>query len=130
MQQMLQNLQFQYGIYNSDIEPEHDSDYPCSCPIHQCQRAKWTRYGVQDMWSKAVMYPGKVPCSPSTKLPTILTFQFIGEKAYNDNKYTYGGSMGLFNRNPYQFRVVSPYAYNQWTWDGPPRPKPLCHATV
>ena len=61
MQQMLQNLQFQYGIYNSDIEPEHDTEYPCSCAIHQYQYAKYRRYRVQDMWSQAVLYPGKQP---------------------------------------------------------------------
>jgi hypothetical protein len=59
MQQMLQNLQFQYRIYNPEIEPEHDTDYPCSCPIHQYQYTKWNRLRVQEMWSKAVMYPGK-----------------------------------------------------------------------
>lgn len=61
MQQMLLNLQYQYGIYNSDIEPEHETDYYCSCPIHQYQWRKWRRYGVQESWSRAVMYPGKSP---------------------------------------------------------------------
>lgn len=60
MQQWLQNLQFQYGIYNSEIEPEHDSDYYCNCPIHNYKRAKYQRLGVQNMWSKAVMYPGEL----------------------------------------------------------------------
>ncbi|ETN39844.1 uncharacterized protein HMPREF1541_06070 [Cyphellophora europaea CBS 101466] len=110
MQQMLQNLQFQYGIYNSDIEPEHDSDYPCSCPIHQYQRIKWRRYGVQDMWSHAVMYPG--------------------EKAYNDGTYSYGGGMRLSSRNPYSYRVASPYGYNQFGWGGPARPIPSWHEKV
>ena len=58
MQQVLQNLQYRYGIYNSDIEPEHETDYPCGCPICSYQRRKWQRYGVQDLWSKAVKYPG------------------------------------------------------------------------
>lgn len=58
MQQLLQNLQFSYGIYNSDIEPEHDTDYYCSCPIHQYRARKMNRYNVQAMWSNAVMYPG------------------------------------------------------------------------
>lgn len=61
MQQMLQNLQFEYGIYNSDIEPEHETEYPCSCSIHRYQARKWRRYGVQDQWSRAVMYPGTSP---------------------------------------------------------------------
>lgn len=59
MQQMLQSLQFKYNIYNSDIEPEHDTDYPCRCDIHRYQAMKWNRYGVQETWAKAVMYPGQ-----------------------------------------------------------------------
>lgn len=59
MQQRLQNLQFQYNIYNTEIEPEHESDYYCSCPIHQYKQMKWNRRGVQEMWAKAVMYPGQ-----------------------------------------------------------------------
>jgi len=59
MQNALQNLQLQYNIYNSEIEPEHESDYYCNCPIHNYQRMKWSRYGVQNMWSNAVMYPGQ-----------------------------------------------------------------------
>lgn len=106
MQQMLQNLQYEYGIYNSDIEPEHDTDYPCNCSIHQYQRRKWNRYGVQEMWSKAVMYPG--------------------EKAYNDNNF--GPNSGLFNTNPYKWKTVSPYGYNQVTWGAPPKPKASWHA--
>ncbi|KAK3113644.1 hypothetical protein LTR53_008857 [Teratosphaeriaceae sp. CCFEE 6253] len=103
MQQALQNLQYSYGIYNSDIEPEHETDYPCSCAIHQYQWRKWNRYNVQDMWSKAVMYPG--------------------EKAYTDNQ------RGSFNlSNPYRLRVVSPYGYNQLTWGAPSRPIPSYHA--
>lgn len=64
MQNLLQNLQLQYGIYNSEVEPEHDTDYYCGCPIHNYQRMKWGRYKVQDMWSRAVMYPGQqiLPC--------------------------------------------------------------------
>jgi hypothetical protein len=58
MQNLLQNLQMQYGIYNSEIDPEHEADYYCNCPIHNYKRLKYNRYGVQDMWSRAVMYPG------------------------------------------------------------------------
>ena len=72
MQQMLQNLQYQYGIYNGDIEPEHDTDYPCSCPIHIYKRQKWSRYGVQEMWSKAVMYPGKLSTNDLVPHPTLI----------------------------------------------------------
>ncbi len=59
MQQALQTLQYRYGIYNSEIEPEHESDYYCTCAIHMYKMMKYRRYGVQEMWSKAVMYPGK-----------------------------------------------------------------------
>lgn len=57
MQNMLQNVQMKYHIYNTDIEPEHEMDW-CNCPIHRYKWAKWNRLPVQDMWSKAVMYPG------------------------------------------------------------------------
>ncbi len=59
MQNLLQTVQFQYRIYNSDIEPEHDTDYYCNCGIHQYKAMKMRRVGVQEMWSKAVMYPGE-----------------------------------------------------------------------
>lgn len=65
MQNALQNLQLQYNIYNSEIEPEHETDYYCNCPIHNYQRMKWSRYGVQDKWSNAVMYPGQYTFSTS-----------------------------------------------------------------
>ena len=103
MQNALQTLQLQYNIYNSEIEPEHETDYYCGCPIHQYQRMKWSRYGVQDMWSKAVLYPG--------------------EKAYNDNTVT----PALFSKNPYRFRVMSPYGWYQSAWVMQ-RPQPHYHA--
>ncbi|KAK5032520.1 hypothetical protein LTS07_003928 [Exophiala sideris] len=103
MQNALQNLQLQYHIYNTEIEPEHEADYYCNCPIHNYQRMKWNRYGVQEMWSKAVMYPG--------------------EKSYNDNKQ----NIGLLSRNPYRLRVVSPYGFYQSAW-GVSRPQPGYHA--
>ncbi|KIW90056.1 uncharacterized protein Z519_09487 [Cladophialophora bantiana CBS 173.52] len=104
MQNALLNVQLQYGIYNSEIEPEHETEYYCSCPIHNYQRMKWSRYGVQEMWSKAVMYPG--------------------ERAYND----YYQNAGIFNRNPYRFRVVSPYGYYAQSNWGVSRPQPKYHA--
>lgn len=61
MQNRLQMLQMQNQIYNSDIEPEHETDYYCNCPIHQYKMRKINRLGVQNMWSKAVMYPGQLP---------------------------------------------------------------------
>lgn len=59
MQNLLQSLQLQYGIYNSEIEPEHETDYYCNCPIHHYKTLKYNRSSVQDMWSRAVMYPGQ-----------------------------------------------------------------------
>ncbi|KKK19067.1 hypothetical protein ARAM_006080 [Aspergillus rambellii] len=59
MQNMLQDVQLKSGIYNSDIEPEHDSDFPCNCIIHRYRNRKLNRLGVQEMWSRAVMYPGQ-----------------------------------------------------------------------
>jgi hypothetical protein len=59
MQNMLQSVQLANRIYNSDIEPEHDTDFYCNCAIHQYKRRKINRLGVQDLWSKAVMYPGQ-----------------------------------------------------------------------
>lgn len=59
MQNHLQNVQLSHRIYNSDIEPEHDTDYYCSCDIHNYMRRKINRLGVQEMWSRAVMYPGQ-----------------------------------------------------------------------
>ena len=96
MQNALQNLQFQYRIYNSEIEPEHDTDYYCSCPIHRYQAMKRNRGNVMRLWSDAVKYPG--------------------EKSYNDFNAQTGGPLfsntggSLFsNSNPYSFRVTSPY---------------------
>ncbi|OQN97866.1 hypothetical protein B0A48_16177 [Cryoendolithus antarcticus] len=103
MQNLLQTLQYQYGIYNSEIEPEHETDYPCNCPIHKYYWRKWSRYGVQEIWSKAVMYPG--------------------EKAYNDNK-----QQTVFTRNPYIWNVISPYGWRQISWGAPLKPVPGAHA--
>lgn len=108
MQQTLQSLQYKYGIYNSEIEPEHDTERYCACPIHQYQQMKRARYRVQNKWSKAVMYPG--------------------EKAYTDGWATGGGT--IFSSNPYASRVVSPFGYSsgrQWTY-GQQRPVPSYHA--
>ncbi|KAJ6021329.1 hypothetical protein N7540_006833 [Penicillium herquei] len=79
MQNHLQKLQLDMGIYNPDIEPEHDSDWICSCPIHIYKQRKMNRLAVQNEWSKAVMYPG--------------------EKSYHDC-YQYSP---MFTSNPYQF---------------------------
>ncbi|OCK73109.1 hypothetical protein K432DRAFT_438401 [Lepidopterella palustris CBS 459.81] len=103
MQNMLQSVQLAYHIYNSDIEPEHDSDLFCNCAIHQYKRRKINRLGVQAMWSKAVMYPG--------------------EKAYHDCYQT-----TFFTSNPYRFRVVSPYGNNVSAYYGMRTPNPRYYA--
>jgi hypothetical protein len=59
MQNELQRLQLQYRIYNSEIEPEHDTDFYCGCAIHNYKTRKMMRLHIQNEWSKAVMYPGQ-----------------------------------------------------------------------
>lgn len=105
MQNALQSLQFDYRIYNSEIEPEHDTDYYCNCPIHRYQQMKRHRGNVLRTWSEAVKYPG--------------------EKSYNDLSTSQGS---LFSNNPYSMRVVSPYGYNYTAWVGQRRPQPDYHA--
>jgi hypothetical protein len=102
MQQALQDLQYEYRIYNSDIEPEHETEYYCNCSLHQYQRLKWRRLPVQERWNRAVMYPG--------------------EKSYHDNPSGgpfQGGNTGLlFNGNPYQTRIsMTPFG-NRWLSGG------------
>jgi hypothetical protein len=106
MQNLLQSIQLAFRIYNSEIEPEHDTDYYCNCAIHQYKRRKINRLDVQAMWSKAVMYPG--------------------EKAYHDC-YQATFFLDFSNSNPYRFRVVSPYGYNTSKWRVQ-RPRPRSHA--
>ncbi|KAK5997664.1 hypothetical protein PT974_00019 [Cladobotryum mycophilum] len=85
MQGRLQELQYQYNIFNSDLEPEHEVEGQCYCDVHRYAQQKYNRLDVQEMWARAVMYPG--------------------EKFYNDNPY----STALFSGNPYRIHVVSPY---------------------
>ncbi|UZJ56243.1 hypothetical protein CBS101457_005563 [Exobasidium rhododendri] len=105
MQNLLQSVQLAFGIYNTDIEPEHETDYYCGCGICNYQRKKWNRLGVQDKWSRAVIYPG--------------------EKSYNDDF-----RMTMFvSGNPYYNGVISPYGRNngtsRWFQQGP---QPRFHA--
>nr|XP_001397449.2 hypothetical protein ANI_1_1454144 [Aspergillus niger CBS 513.88] len=85
MQNMLLDIQIKCQIYNTDIEPEHESSeyMACTCEVHQYRRRKAGRVDVQEMWSKAVMYPG--------------------EKAYHDCYQT-----SVFSNNPY-IRIPSAY---------------------
>lgn len=36
MQNMLQTVQYQYGIYNAEIEPEHETEYVSITALHRC----------------------------------------------------------------------------------------------
>ncbi|KAJ7037353.1 hypothetical protein C8F04DRAFT_1035602 [Mycena alexandri] len=107
MQNLLQAAQYEFGIYNSDVEPEHETERSCSCQACQYRWAKVGRMKTHDIWSNAVRYPG--------------------ESNYND---LYGGNdtsiFGLTMRNPYQKSVVSPYGP---AWSRPTgyysRPKPI-----
>lgn len=105
MQNLLQNLQYQYEIYNSDLEPEHDIDGMCNCPVHQYKTIKFQRLPVQNKWSKAVMYPGRSSCARILPSSDVLTL-WLGEKAYSN---CYMTSMNVFTNNPYRFNIASPY---------------------
>ncbi|KAJ7750351.1 hypothetical protein B0H16DRAFT_1550400 [Mycena metata] len=91
MQNLLQAAQYACGIYNSDIEPEHEAEM-CYCQACNYRRAKQRRLWTHDRWSTAVRYPG--------------------EKNYND---LYGGNKNdsvygpPWTTNPYQLEVISPY---------------------
>jgi hypothetical protein len=106
MQSLLQSVQMRYRIYNPEIEPEHESDYYCNCDIHQYKRRKWQRLSVQQMWSKAVMYPG--------------------ESSYHDCY-----QQSFFSSNPYTYNIISPYGYRMgntfWTIQ---QPQPGYHARM
>ncbi|KAG9245019.1 hypothetical protein BJ878DRAFT_40390 [Calycina marina] len=106
MQQSLQRLQYSYKIYNGEIEPEHDTDYWCNCAIHNYQRRRQARLGIQRQWCDAVMYPG--------------------EKFYHNNFQT----QLLGTSNPYRWGVVSPYGnYGaQSNWGMLPQVSPKWHS--
>lgn len=103
MQDLLQRVQQAYHIFNPEIEPEHETEYYCNCPIHQYMGRKMGRLTVQNLWSKAVMYPG--------------------EKAY-DNCF----QMHLVSNSPYASKVISPYGLNGASLYGLQRPDPHYHA--
>lgn len=103
MQNMLQSVQVSLQIYNPEIEPEKECGYPCNCPIHKYLQRKWDRLPVQELWAKAVMYPG--------------------EKYYHDCT-----QIRLFNNNPYIGAVVSPYGFSGSSYYGMQRPDPNYHA--
>ena len=76
MQNYLQTLQYNLGIYNDDIEPEHETEYNwCTCSVHQYQRRKYERLPVQNLWSKAVLYPGMFRAISSGRAPQLIVTQ-------------------------------------------------------
>ena len=97
MQQHLQQLQYRLNIWNAEVEPEHDTEYYCTCAVHKYQRRKIQRVPLQKMWSKAVMYPG--------------------ERFYTN--YSAANVTPLLNNNPYIIECGSPfgmgYGYNTFS---------------
>lgn len=103
MQNLRQAVQQASRVFNPEIEPEHETDYFCDCPIHRYMQKKRNRLAIQELWSKAVMYPG--------------------EKNYHDCS-----QVRLFTKNPYSTSVVSPYSSCSSTLFGIPKPDPEYHA--
>ncbi|KAF3385076.1 hypothetical protein F1880_001860 [Penicillium rolfsii] len=103
MQHLLQNVQLFLHVYNPEIEPERECGYPCSCIMHKYIQRKMERLDIQEMWSKAVMYPG--------------------EKHYHDCTQA-----RLFNNNPYRGAVTTPYGFSGSAFNGVQRPDPQYHA--
>lgn len=103
MQNLRQAVQQASRIFNPEIEPEHETDYFCDCPIHRYMQKKRHRLGIQELWSKAVMYPG--------------------EKSYHDCS-----QVRFFAKNPYSTGVVSPYSFSSSTFYGIQKPDPEYHA--
>ncbi|KAI2791991.1 hypothetical protein POX_b02022 [Penicillium oxalicum] len=107
-EQQVQNMrlavQTRFRVYNSEIEPERECEYPCNCPIHKYVQKKAERLPIQEQWARAVMYPG--------------------EKHY----YGYVWGARFFNHNPYQGKVISPYGYVSSRYLAMPRPDPTFHA--
>ncbi|EED15714.1 hypothetical protein TSTA_051500 [Talaromyces stipitatus ATCC 10500] len=77
MIQLLQQVQLENGIYNSEIEPEHEVDYPCACSIHQYKLRKLGRLALQERWSKAVMYPVQMNTSLESGLRMVIDSKFL-----------------------------------------------------
>lgn len=103
LQNMRLAVQRSLRIYNPEIEPEHEVDYYCTCPVHKYKQRKTNRLVVQELWSKAVMYPG--------------------EKSYHDCF-----QLRWFTNNPYALGVGSPYGFNHTSFYGIQRPDPEYHA--
>ncbi|KAF9248545.1 hypothetical protein DTO013E5_6330 [Penicillium roqueforti] len=94
MKAALHGIQQACRIFNKDIEPEHTTQfYNCNCDVHKYKDRKAARLHIQEIWSKAVIYPG--------------------ESAYHDSH-----SSALIMKNPYSrvpspFPVTTPGTYNK-----------------
>lgn len=102
MQNMLHSIQMSCRIYNPEIEPEHETNDLCDCAIHKYLKRRIARLDTQEMWSRAVLYPG--------------------EKPYHDFSH-----LRLLNNNPYTTDVISSYGLVGTTLTGAPRPEPENH---
>jgi hypothetical protein len=102
IQKMLHSVQLSCRIYNSEIEPEHETHLLCDCPVHKYWKKKFDRLGVLEMWSKAVIYPG--------------------EKPYHEFSH-----LRLSNNNPYT-SILSPYTLASASLNGIAKPDPEFHA--
>lgn len=56
MKATLHAIQQACHIFNTDIEPQQT----CDCDVHKYKDRRSARLAVQEMWSKAVMYPGQL----------------------------------------------------------------------
>lgn len=60
MKAALHGIQQACRIFNKDIEPEHTTQfYNCNCDVHKYKDRKAARLPIQEIWSKAVIYPGQ-----------------------------------------------------------------------
>ncbi|KAJ5637102.1 hypothetical protein N7490_006981, partial [Penicillium lividum] len=103
MQNLFHSVQLSCQIWNAEIEPEHETNDLCDCAVHKYLKRKIDRLQTQEMWSKAVLYPG--------------------EKPYHDCNH-----LRLFNNNPYSTEIISPYGLPGATLSGNVRPDPQNHS--
>ncbi|KAJ5338210.1 hypothetical protein N7452_004938 [Penicillium brevicompactum] len=101
IQKMLHSVQMSCRIYNPEIEPEHETQVLCDCPVHKYWKIKFERLHVLEKWSKAVVYPG--------------------EKPYHDFSH-----LRLSNNNPYA-NIMSSYTLASSSLRGVAKPDPKFH---
>ncbi|CAI7663604.1 unnamed protein product [Penicillium crustosum] len=90
---ILHAIQQACRIFNSDIEPQHTSQsINCDCDIHKYKDRNSARLAVQEMWSKAVMYPG--------------------ELAYHDSHSSARTMKNPYSRVPTPFAITTPGSYS------------------